>query len=248
MFRTLCLAAAVAVAFTSHSVAMQGQRDHGAHHRGSGDGVAEQLMQGRMRAHGPNDPHMKMSPVRPEQDGDRVRAYELAVATRRAIRKYKDVALARADGYRPFGDTKEAKHIHFVHLGHSFRERWGIDPQRPGSLLYDRVDGKYVLVGAMFGAGPNATLEELDQRVPLSQTRWHQHINICVPRPIWSREKWALRAASGKPVYGPFSDIATRDACEKIGGRFRDTVFGWMVHVYPFREDPAMWWHEDHAH
>ena len=211
-----CYAAVLATLFAP--IAVAGQGSHGGHGTHSGPASMPHVMHGPMRAMGADDPHMEMSPKRPVRRGDRERAYELAVATRRAIRKYKDVALARAHGYRPFGDTPEAKHVHFVHLGHSIRERWGIDPQRPGSLLYDKKpDGSFELVGAMYAAPQSATWEELDQRVPLSQTRWHLHTNICSPFPIWDREKWAQREPDGRPVYGPFSRISTREDCDRVG-------------------------------
>ena len=201
---------------------------------------------GDMRMRGPHDPHMRLSPQTPERAGDRARADALAQATGRAIARYRDVAVAQADGYRVFGDVPEAKVIHYVHPRRSIAERRRIDPERPGSLLYERRGGGLALVGAMFTAPPGSTSAELDRRVPLSQARWHLHTNICTPRPIWSRAKWDERMASGEMVYGAFSPIATRKACRAVGGRFHDTILGWMVHVYPFRSDPAKRWHEAH--
>lgn len=188
------------------------------------------------------DPHLELSALLRARPGDEGRAHDLARRTARAIAPYRDVARARGDGYRPFGDVPEAQVIHYVSLSRSLRERWRLDPERPGALLYERRNGDLVLVGAMFGAPGGASHSELDRRVPLSQARWHRHTNICTPRPIWSRTKWARRDAKGRMVYGAFSPIATKAACEAVGGRFHARILGWMVHVYPFDADPERWW------
>ena len=56
----------------------------------------------------------------------------------------------------------------------------------------------------------------------------------------------------GKPVFGPRSPIATREACDAVGGRFRPRVFGWMVHANVLEgDDPAVVWgmsHDGMAH
>ncbi|MEM9164910.1 MAG: hypothetical protein AAGC54_17810 [Cyanobacteria bacterium P01_F01_bin.4] len=72
-------------------------------------------------------------------------------------------------------------------------------------------------------------------------SRWHLHINICVPDPIWDADQWALEQ-DGLPVFGPESPIATEAACEAVDGDFRPTVFGWMVHANVFAENPADVW------
>ena len=51
----------------------------------------------------------------------------------------------------------------------------------------------------------------------------------------------------GKPVFGPLSPIATREACEAVGGRFRPKVFGWIVHANVLDgDDPAVIWGRSH--
>ena len=212
----------------------------------AGQGMARDGMDavplGAMVPHGPHDPHMAMSPRRPAAPGDRARAEGIAARAARAIAPFRDPAAALAAGYRPFGDVPEARVVHYVHRSRSWAERRRLDPERPGALLYERRGGGLVLVGAMFTAPGGASAGDLDARVPLSQARWHRHVNICTPRPVWSRAKWAERDGAGRPVYGPFSPIATPVACRAAGGRFHDAVLGWMVHVYPFREQPGDWW------
>ena len=123
-------------------------------------------------------------------------------------------------------------------------KKHGFDPARPPSLLYRRdAKGRMQLVGAMYTAPADASPEELDARVPLAMARWHLHVNICTPQPVWDREAWARRK-NGQLVFGPASPIATRAECEKEGGRFHPRLFGWMVHVNAFESDP---WGQEHA-
>ena len=54
------------------------------------------------------------------------------------------------------------------------------DPLKPTSLLYKKkADGGYKLVGVMYTDRVDATEDELNERIPLSIARWHQHINFC---------------------------------------------------------------------
>lgn len=223
----------VALAASAHGAPAHAANDHHAH--GAMGGMAMK---------GPHDRHMRLTPRRKSRPGDRAKVREIARRTKRAIAKYKDLAVARRDGYRPFGDGPDAKIVHFVHVWRSAAENWRLNPEKPGALLYRKTGGDYRLIGAMFVAPDKASMKTLNERVPLSQARWHIHTNICTPRPIWSRKKWALKHPSGAPLYGPDSPISTRAACKEAKGRFHPTIFGWMVHVYPWRE-PAMQWHED---
>ena len=36
--------------------------------------------------------------------------------------------------------------------------------------------------------------------------------------------------------FGLHGSIATEEACDVAGGKFRPVVFGWMVHVYPYED------------
>jgi len=85
------------------------------------------------------------------------------------------------------------------------------------------------LVGAMYTMPKRATEEQLDARVPLSVAMWHLHTNLCMP------PRAQLRNADWTK-FGLKGSIATQDACDAAGGRFRPSIFGWMVHVYPYEE------------
>jgi len=36
--------------------------------------------------------------------------------------------------------------------------------------------------------------------------------------------------------FGLRGTIVTQDACDTAGGRFHPSIFGWMVHVYPYED------------
>ena len=200
----------------------------------------------------PGDPQTLMTRLRPARAGDRARAERLARAVERGIARYRDVEDAVADGYRPFPPEPDPSMqvVHYVHTDRSRAEgERGFDPEAPGSLLYER-DGRggWRLLGAMVTAPVDATPDELDAAVPLSVTQWHLHQNVCVPRPLWDEAAWARRTPDGRPVFGPGGPTHTEAACEREGGRFLPTVFGWMAHVHPFARDPADVWNAHYGH
>src|SRR6266853_1660373 len=87
--------------------------------------------------------------------------------------------------------------------------------------------------------------DDLDQRIPLSIARWHEHVNWCIP-PRGGIQHWR-DSTGGRPVFGPQSPIATAEACTAVGGRFLPRIFGWMVHVNAFAsDDPRVIWAVHH--
>jgi hypothetical protein len=203
--------------------------------------AAEHAMAGRVSN---EDLHLRLTAVRPAATGDSTRAAEILTIMRRELAKYRDVRVAQDDGFRNFIPTTAAPIQHFTKIRWAMESRSRLDPARPTSLLYQRdMDGNLVLVGAMFTAPAQATEEELDSRLPLSIARWHQHINWCLPPLADARRRWR-ETKNGQPVFGPKSPIATADACEAVGGRFRPRLFGWMVHVMALADgDP---WNAHH--
>ena len=197
----------------------------------------------------PGDPQTLMTRLVAPRPGDRARADRILRTARAALRSYHDVVDAEAAGYRPFPPEPPAdlRVIHYVHTGIDETRR--VDYSRPGSLLYER-DGRggLRLLGAMYTAPADAPLDELDRRVPLSVTQWHLHQNVCVPRPLWNEAEWARRLRSGEPAYGPGSPTHTPAACDRLGGRFLPTVFGWMAHVNVFADDPTDVWNAHYGH
>ena len=192
------------------------------------------------------DLHMRLTPLRPLAPGDSARAAEVLAVMRRELAKYRDIHAAEADGFRNYIPAGAAPIEHFTKIRWAFQARNGLDPARPTSLLYQRAaDGGLTLIGAMFTAPPKTSDAELDARLPLSIARWHQHINWCLPGGALAdaRRRWT-ETRDGQPVFGPKSPIATAEACEAVGGRFRPRLFGWMLHVMAFSGDDP--WNAGH--
>lgn len=205
--------------------------------------AAEHAMAGMVA----EDLHLKLTPQRPPAPDDSARAAEILTVMRRELAKYADIRVAQADGFRQFIPGGAAAIQHYTKLRWAFRARNGLDPVRPTSLLYERAaDGSLKLVGAMFTAPPQTSDDALDARLPLSVARWHQHINWCLPGGSLAeaRRRWS-ETRNGQPVFGPRSPIATQEACDAVGGRFRPRLFGWMVHVMAFSAGDPWSGHDD---
>jgi len=194
------------------------------------------------------DLHIRLTAPRPGSAADSARAWALVTTMRRTLERYRDVHAAEADGFRQFLPNVRQAVYHFTNRRFAIAAVWTFDPARPTSLLYRaEPDGRFTLVGAMYTAPASASDSELDARVPLSVARWHEHVNWCIP-PLGARERW-YEQRDGHPVFGPKSPIATREACDAVGGRFLPRIFGWMVHVNAFAgDDPKVIWSTGHNH
>src|SRR5580658_9949611 len=185
--------------------------------------------------------HMFMTELQPKAPGDDRRAEEIVEILGKSIAKYKDYRVALADGYRIFLPNVPQPQYHFTNYKNARLAASEFDPLKPTSLLYKKnPDGGYTLVGAMYTDRLFATEDELNQRIPLSVARWHQHVNFC-KAPQGERAQYFGPNAK----FGLMGSIHTREACEAAGGVFIPHVFGWMVHVYPWETDPAKVWSID---
>jgi hypothetical protein len=190
------------------------------------------------------NPHMEMTPSYALRPGDSARAQALLDRMRQALAKYQDVSAATADGFRRFlPGVKHQPVYHYTNWVNALEERRRFDPAKPTSLLYQEdAQGHLRLIGAMYAERVGTSLDELDARIPLSIAHWHRHVNWCLP-PLGARDRWT-EVKDGHPVFGPKSPIATRAACDAVGGRFLPRIFGWMVHVNAFASDPKQIWGE----
>jgi hypothetical protein len=188
-------------------------------------------------------PHMLMTEVRAPNADDQKRADAIVAKLRSTLEKYRDYHVALEDGFQPFLPNVPQKIYHFTNYSTAFMEYLQFRPAHPGSLLYEKTRDGYRLVGAMYSAPADSTLEELDERVPLSVAQWHKHVNLCVP-PKGHADMWR-KTSHGKPLFGPAGTIATQAECEAAGGNWIPHLFGWMVHVYPFSDDPKQVWSTD---
>ncbi len=179
--------------------------------------------------------HMKMTTPRPHSPEDLTRADEVVQQLRAGIEKYKDYRVALGDGYQIFLPNLPQPQYHFTSYKNGFLEAFTFDASRPTSLLYKKTANGYELVGAMFTMPKSATEEQMNARVPLSVARWHLHVNLCMPQKgQGARADWTK--------FGLAGSISTHEACAEAGGNFMPSIFGWMIHVYPFEESREKIW------
>jgi hypothetical protein len=191
--------------------------------------------------------HMYLTALQPLKSGDQQKADAVVAAAKLAMAPYQDYRKALADGYEIFLPNVPQPIYHFTKREYAFAARWHFDPSKPTSLLYTKTaDGSYKLVGVMYTDRTRATEDELNDRIPLSIARWHQHINFCKAP---SGEKAAYFGPDAK--FGLRGSITTEQACDAAGGKFYPHIFGWMVHVYPYEAASKNIWStqdDDHGH
>jgi hypothetical protein len=184
---------------------------------------------------------MYMTTLRPLKDGDRRKAEALVQSAKAAMAPYEDYHKALADGYEIFLPHIPQPQYHFTKAEYGLESRSHFDPSKPTSLLYTKsADGGYKLVGVMYTDQVGASEDELNERIPLSVARWHQHINFCK-----APEGQKFRYFGPDAKFGLLGSITTKDECDAAGGEFHPHIFGWMVHVYPYETDPKKMWSVD---
>ena len=177
--------------------------------------------------------HMEMTPLRPMQPGDEERARAVVATVKASIERYKDYRKALADGYVIANPKLKQPQYHFMNQANTREADLGFDPAMPTALLYRRTPmQEYKLEGVMFTTNPDATEDELNQRVPLSIARWHRHSNFCQ-----GPDDRAKEYTGEHPKFGMFGSIKTKEACEAEHGVFHPYVFTWMLHVFPYETD-----------
>ena len=220
---------------------------------------------GAMGKHMTVDDHMTMTSSWPETAADAKRGEEILATMRRAPTAYQNSEAAIAAGYIPYMPSVPQDVYHFASRAYTGDEyRGDVNIERPGALLYERrFFGGYKLVGAMYSAPPDYTLDQLNAIVPLGLTHWHAHTNICLPAGVTEQDVMdgniqrhfrssllgtpegfdadpAMRMRLGYLAdrrFGFTGTISTESDCEAVGGNFYPQIFGWMVHVYPFQSD-----------
>ena len=211
------------------------------------------------------DAHMKMTALRPQSQTDIDRANFVMESCRRALLPYRNYHVALAQGFRIFLPQIPQPVYHFTNYAASGNEYRGeFDLAHPGSVLYVKNGDGYDLVGAMYSAPADYSEDQLNDLIPLSVSRWHQHVNICLPENITISDLLMGEVGAGHegmpgmlPVannpsaesinqkvgfladgrFGFEGKIADQATCEAAGGHFVPLAFGWMVHVYPFNGD-----------
>jgi hypothetical protein len=176
-----------------------------------------------------NSPHLHMTEMRAQTSADTQRASEIVTQLRAGIEKYKDYQVALNDGYRIFLPNIPQPEYHFTSYKNGFMAATRFDPSRPTSLLYRKTADGYELVGAMYTMPKRATEDQLNERVPLGVAMWHLHTNLCMP----PKDQ---RKTADWTKFGLHGSITTQEGCDAAGGAFHPTIFGWMVHVYPYED------------
>jgi len=190
-----------------------------------------------------NGGHMVMTPRRAPSSADLARADEILQSLRQSLEPYKDYQVAEAAGYKQFLPRVPQEIFHFTSWQNALANEFSFDPTRPTSLMYKRVANGYELVGVMYTAPRNATLDQLNDRVPLSVATWHLHTNFCQAPPGTDPHAYL----GPKAQFGLAGSITTQEECTQAGGTFKPAIYNWMVHVWPFETDPAkIWATEEH--
>ncbi len=180
-------------------------------------------------------PHMKWTARRPLTNDDEVRAAQIAQTLRETLARYHDYRLAIKDGFQPFHPEVAQPHYHFTSKWRGFKAAFRFNPTEPTSLLYRKTANGFELEGAMYTAPKGMSEARLNQRVPLSVGQWHAHVNLCFPRK-------GSTTSTDWTRFGFKGSIATKEACTAVGGQFYSQIFGWMLHVYPFEQNPERIW------
>jgi hypothetical protein len=177
--------------------------------------------------------HMYMTSLRPIQPGDEEKVKAIVAQVKASIERYKDYKKALADGYVIGNPNVNEPQFHFISQANTAEAEKHFDPTRPSALLYFQTPKqRYKLEGVMFTVPPNASEDELNDRIPLSIVRWHVHTNFCAAPPDRVKEYLGKH-----PKFGMFGSINTADACKAEGGTFYPKIFTWMIHVFPFETD-----------
>jgi len=177
--------------------------------------------------------HMYMTPLRPKQAGDMEKAKAVVAETKAMMERYKDYRKALLDGYVIANPNLKQPQYHFMNEANTREADLHFDPRKPTALLYRRTPlQEYKLEGVMYTTSPDATEDELNQRIPLSIARWHRHVNYCAAPEDRVRDYQAAH-----PKFGMFGSINTQEACTAERGIFHAHMFTWMIHIFPYEPD-----------
>ena len=169
------------------------------------------------------------------------------VAREHGLAKYADVAAAERDGYRMFAPkVKHQKIYHYSNRMNALKARWTFDATAPSALQYQPgPSGELRLIGAMYTAPPGMSLEDLNQRIPLSIAQWHQHTSLASTRYRLPRHRRRHGSQEPRPaLQGRGGSITTEEECEAAGGELQEKrMGGWMVHLTSNLSGAKVWEH-----
>jgi hypothetical protein len=105
-------------------------------------------------------------------------AMQLVQTTSSAVSKYKDLNVAKADGYVPITDTRYPV-VHYLKYSY-LQGKYVLDPNHVQSLVYAFTPFGPVLVAAMY------LMPTIGDKGPMPGgclTQWHAHTNLCTGGP-----------------------------------------------------------------
>jgi hypothetical protein len=179
--------------------------------------------------------HVEYTALRPENDADKARAATLVNDLQHELAKYQDYHVAEAEGFEPF--HPEIKGINVEFFKHSSDPKAAISLSDPAALLYQPTpDGGYKLVGAMYTEQKDANEDQLNKDIALSVARWHRDVNLCLPA------RGTQMKTTNLEKFGLGGSIATKQACDAVGGRFFSVLHGWTIDVHPWEQNPKLVW------
>lgn len=230
VFSQCLLSAFVSTALMMGGILAQAQQDQSMAGMNMGDMSSMGNMGPSMAA---MEGHMQITSLRPKQPGDEEKAKAVVAQVKASIERYKDYRKALADGYVIANPKVDQPQAHFNNAANVREADLHFDPTKPSSLLYRKTPNqRYKLEGVMFTARPDATEDELNERLPLSIVRWHEHTNFCAAPADKVQQYFGKN-----PKFGMFGSIRTAEACKAEGGTFFPHVFTWMIHVFPYEDN-----------
>jgi hypothetical protein len=105
------------------------------------------------------------------------RADKLIENTIKDIKRFRTPEQAYAAGYRSIGDALTGDE-HYVNWSYA-NDGHILDPKRPESVVYERINGKQQAVAAMYGMPFGSTFADVPD-VGGALTQWHVHANLCL--------------------------------------------------------------------
>jgi hypothetical protein len=158
---------------------MNGQPDTNWHYSGPPLPAQEQsvlttVFKETEHGHAMQTPNCAASPTGAQVDA----AMQLVQTTSSAVSKFKDLNVAKADGYVPITDTRYPV-VHYLNFSY-MRGQDVLDPNHVQSLVYAFTPYGPVLVAAMY------LMPSISDKGPMPGgclTQWHAHTNLCTGGP-----------------------------------------------------------------
>jgi hypothetical protein len=142
---------------------------------------------------------------------------DMLATMRAASARYRDVNVALAAGYSQVSQDIPMLGAHFVNF--DIAGEGTFDPARPPILLYEKVKGRWNLVGVSYLMPKHSPNEAPPTVIPGPLAVWHDHTNLC-----FNPHSLAIAVLDEK------SCLARADMW------LRDT--GWMIHVWIWKDSP----------